>query len=156
MRRRALAELATASVESLLDHRADGRVKMFVANRALATRAERREVYERGDYVPIATAGARADCLFAFGRGTDDRVITCVPRLVATLIPDGAAPPLGAAVWGDTSIAVDSARPLRDVFTGATMTPVPSGDGHTLAAAAIFERFPVALLVPSGSPDVAA
>jgi maltooligosyltrehalose synthase len=79
-------------------------------------------------------------------------VITCVPRLIGTLIPDGAAPPLGAAVWGDTSIAVDSARPLRDVFTGATMTPVPSGAGHTLAAAAIFARFPVALLVPSG-PD---
>jgi (1->4)-alpha-D-glucan 1-alpha-D-glucosylmutase len=156
VRRRALADLATASVESLLDQRADGRVKMFVANRALATRAEHRELYEHGEYVPITTAGTRADCLFAFGRGTDDRVITCVPRLIATLIPDGAAPPLGAAVWGDTSIAVDSARPLRDVFTGATMTPVPSGGGHRLTAAAIFERFPVALLVPTGSPDVAA
>src|SRR4051794_13164451 len=156
VRRRALADLATASVESLLDHRADGRVKMFVANRGLATRAEHREIYEHGEYVPITTAGERADCLFAFARGTEDRVITCVPRLIGTLIPDGAAPPLGAAVWGDTSIAVDSARPLRDVFTGAVMTPVPSGDGHTLAAATIFERFPVALLVPSGSPDVAA
>jgi (1->4)-alpha-D-glucan 1-alpha-D-glucosylmutase len=152
-RRRALVDLAAASPESLLDHRADGRVKMFVANRALRTRAERRQVYERGEYVPIAAAGARAECLFAFGRGAADPVITCVPRLIATLIPDGAAPPLGAAVWGDTSIAVGSARPLRDVFTGATVTPVESGAGYLIAAAAIFERFPVALLVPSDPAD---
>src|SRR5207249_9990311 len=52
----------------LLEHRADGRVKMFVTARALAARAGWRNVYERGEYVPLEVAGGRRDCLFAFGR----------------------------------------------------------------------------------------
>ena len=37
---------------------------------------------------------------------------------------------------------------MRDVFTGAVLTPAPAGNGYALDAAAIFDRFPVALLVP--------
>jgi (1->4)-alpha-D-glucan 1-alpha-D-glucosylmutase len=150
-RRRALAGLNDADPSALLARRGDGHVKMFVATRALAARAARRDLYERGDYVPIQAAGSRSDCLFAFARGT---AITCVPRLIATLTPD-ARPPLGPAVWGDTSIGVADGQPRRDVFTGATLTPVPAERGYTLPASAIFERFPVALLVPadeSGQP----
>ncbi|MCU1386332.1 MAG: Malto-oligosyltrehalose synthase [Acidobacteria bacterium] len=151
-RRRALAGLETADPAELLEQRTTGRVKMFVANRALAVRAERRDVFERGNYVPIATAGSRAECLFAFARGAADRVITCVPRLIATLIPDAGAPPLGPGVWGDTSIVVPDGRPMRDVFTGAAITPAQSGGGYSIPAAALFERFPVALLVPRDRP----
>ena len=147
-RRRALAGLIDADPAALLAARADGRVKMFVATRALAARAERRHCYERGDYMPIHATGSRSDCLFAFARGT---AITCVPRLIATLIPDG-RPPLGPSVWGDTRIEVADGRALRDVFTGADVRPVRAGHGYTIAAAAIFERFPVALLVPIDSP----
>ncbi len=158
-RRRALAGLTDADPSALLAQRADGRVKMFVAHRALAARAARRDLYERGEYLPLQTAGARAECLFAFARGVaapdgsqtasdpDDIVITCVPRLIATLTPDGIAPPLGRRVWDDTRIEVRGARPFRDVFTGAPVAPVHTGTGYALPAAAIFERFPVALLV---------
>jgi len=137
-RRRALAGLQDADPSALLARRGDGHVKLFVATRALAARAARRDLYERGDYVPIQAFGARSDCLFAFARGA---AITCVPRLVATLSPD-ARPPLGPAVWGDTRIAVADGRCLRDVFTGAVLTPVPAEGGYTLPAAAIFAHFP--------------
>ena len=150
-RRRALAGLNDADPAALLAQRADGRVKMFVATRALAARAARRDLYERGEYVPIQPAGSRSDCLFAFARGT---AITCVPRLIATLTPDG-RPPLGPSVWGDTRIASADRRALRDVFTGAAVMPVRAGSGYVLEAAAIFERFPVALLVAAnGSEEV--
>ena len=148
-RRRALAAVGGADPAALLEQRADGRVKMFVAARALAARAAQRDLYERGEYLPIRTGGARRECLFAFARGGEDAVITCVPRLIATLIPEGTAPPLGAAAWGDTRIEVRDARPFRDVFTGATRTPERRDEGYVLPAAAIFERFPVALLVPA-------
>src|SRR5206468_5167164 len=70
----------------LLEHRTDGRMKMFVTMRGLAARAKWRELYERGEYVPLQTSGSRRECLFAFARvrsGGDDRSIamTCVPRL---------------------------------------------------------------------------
>jgi (1->4)-alpha-D-glucan 1-alpha-D-glucosylmutase len=116
--------------------------------RALAARAAERDVYERASYLPLHTSGMRSDCLFAFARGT---AITCVPRMVATLTPDG-SPPLGPTAWGDTRIQVTGAAALRDVFTGAVVTPTETGDAYTLDAAAVFERFPVALLVPD-SPN---
>ena len=165
-RRRALADLDHADPSALLAQRADGRVKMFVTNRALAARAARRDLYERGEYLPIRTSGERRGCVFAFGRGgrppgpartgpdPADLAITCVPRLIATLTPDGSVPPLGPEVWGDTRIEVRDARPLRDVFTGATLEPVRIGDGYALPAAVIFERFPVALLLPADPPDL--
>jgi (1->4)-alpha-D-glucan 1-alpha-D-glucosylmutase len=143
IRRHALAAHEHADPVSLLAERDDGRVKLFVAARALATRARRRDLFEHGDYVPIQPDGARRECLFAFSRGG---AITCVPRLIATLSPDG-QPPL-RDVWGDTSIRVADGRPLRDAFTGIELTPARCHDGYALRAAAIFDRFPVSLLVP--------
>jgi (1->4)-alpha-D-glucan 1-alpha-D-glucosylmutase len=147
-RRHALAAVQHADPSRLLVERADGRVKMFVAARALAARAALRDAYERGAYTPIAASGSRAGCVFAFARG---RAITCVPRLVATLMPDGSTP-LGRAVWTDTRIVLSEAQPLRDVFTGAVLQPTATDGGFTLEAAAIFERFPVALLIPADGP----
>jgi (1->4)-alpha-D-glucan 1-alpha-D-glucosylmutase len=133
------------TIDELLDHSGDGRVKMYVMNRALAERARLRDIYETGDYTPLTTAGARHDCLFAFARG--GRAITCVPRMVATLRPDG-TPPLGAAVWADTRLELPApmrGRAYRDAFTGAI---VDAND--TLAVADVLARFPIALLVPAG------
>jgi maltooligosyltrehalose synthase len=77
--------------------------------------------------------------------------ITCVPRLVVSLTSDG-APPIGCGVWIDTRIdlpaALTAPARFRDVFTGATIDVEPAGGTRMIPAAAIFERFPVALLVP--------
>jgi (1->4)-alpha-D-glucan 1-alpha-D-glucosylmutase len=155
-RREALGGLEGADPASLLASRTDGRVKMFVINRALATRRQYRDVFEDGAYEPIKTRGARADCVFAFSRGTADRIITCVPRLVATLVPDGQTLPLGAGVWGDTRIELPDGRTYRDVFTGALWQPVHDGRTYALDAASIFGRFPIALLAPSDVPGLPA
>ena len=72
---------------TLLDARADGRVKMFVMVRALAERTALRDVYDRGSYVPLAVEGAQRSHVFAFARRhRDTSAITCVPRLVAGLL----------------------------------------------------------------------
>ena len=165
-RREALAAVSGASATDLLESRHNGHIKLFVVHQALAARAAMREVYDRGAYVPLATAGARAQFVFAFSReldgaspagpgneerrGTAEGAITCVPRLVASLTPDAAAPPLGRSVWGDTRIALPAGlagRTLRNVFTGDRLRPEPD-DPCTIAAAMVFERFPAAILVP--------
>jgi (1->4)-alpha-D-glucan 1-alpha-D-glucosylmutase len=140
-----------------LDARADGRVKLLVTARALAARTAARELFERGDYLPLPTRGARHDCVFAFARRFEDRVaIACVPRLVAMLAPDGSTPPIGRAVWGDTRIDLPrgTGAPLpcgyRDVLTGTRIDADDEGGARGLAAAAVFQHFPVALLVPAG------
>jgi (1->4)-alpha-D-glucan 1-alpha-D-glucosylmutase len=136
----------------LLQARRDGRIKMYVMNRALCARAEFRDVYGDGAYAPVRATGQRRDCVFAFARGDGRRIaITCVPRLVTTLRPDGGEPPTGRAVWGDTRLLLprelDGAA-LRHVFTGDTLQADPSDEGPSIAASALFEHVPVALLVP--------
>jgi (1->4)-alpha-D-glucan 1-alpha-D-glucosylmutase len=154
IRRETLAGLGACTPADLLDRRADGHIKMFVTNRALRARAEFRDLYEHGDYVPLRTGGAHADSLFAFARavpGSESMAMTCVPRLVASLTPDG-APPIGCRIWADTRIELPAAPAaparLRNVFTGATVVPEYAGGNRTIPAAALFECFPVALLVP--------
>jgi (1->4)-alpha-D-glucan 1-alpha-D-glucosylmutase len=128
---------------------------MLVTQRALHTRALLREVFEEGAYVPLSSAGARHDCLFAFSRQHGgDAAITCVPRLIASLIPDVASPPVGSAVWADTRVELPVldraayARPFRDVFTNVRVEPRTVDGRLTVPASQLFERFPVALLVP--------
>jgi (1->4)-alpha-D-glucan 1-alpha-D-glucosylmutase len=143
---------------------------MFTMARALAARAQWRDVYEHGDYVPLSTSGAGRDSLFAFARVSRGRAprqseaggdhaltITCVPRIVASLMPDPSAPPLGRSVWTDTRVElppgqrdpIDSCALLRDAFTGAEVRAERIGGVWTIPAAVLFAQFPVALLVPA-------
>jgi (1->4)-alpha-D-glucan 1-alpha-D-glucosylmutase len=156
-REQVLASLGTnADITNLLEHRTDGRIKMFVMARALAARAEWRDVYERGGYLPLTTSGAGRDSLFAFARvgAGPSFAITCVPRLLGSLMPDASGPPVGRGIWNGTRVElplgrVDPSAALRDVFTGAELQAEQIDGRWTLPAAALFERLPVSLLVPS-------
>lgn len=140
-----------AMATELLARRRDGRIKMFVMARALAARRRLRDAFA-GEYIPLQTAGGRSDAVFAFARRHgSEYAITCVPRLIASIVPDAAGPPLGA-VWADTCVELPEDTPavFRDVLTGATIEAERSGAGTdftTIAAATLFERLPVALLV---------
>jgi (1->4)-alpha-D-glucan 1-alpha-D-glucosylmutase len=161
LRRRLFDGLDSLTPSELLATRADGRVKMHVMHHGLCARAQFRRLFEEGDYVPLDATGARRDCLFAFARrlpaSRPDRAmtITCVPRLIASLMPDGVTPPLGRAVWKDTRLDLwgvtdhGAIEAFRDVFTGAIVVPEQTATGWSIAAATLFQRFPVALLVPA-------
>jgi (1->4)-alpha-D-glucan 1-alpha-D-glucosylmutase len=158
LRRRWLEEIACEQQKgedgmamALLDRRTDGRVKLFVMVRALHARARMRAVFEHGDYAALDGSGSRRDCVFAFARRLQgDVAIACVPRFVASLVPDAARAPLGGAVWGDTRIEVPDDMPaLRDVFTGNEIPVRHAESRASIEAATVFQRFPVALLVPS-------
>ena len=62
-----------------------------------------REVFERATTCrcrPPARGATR--CSRSRGVAATALAITCVPRLVASLMPDGPAPPVGDEVWADT------------------------------------------------------
>jgi len=139
-----------AMAAELLTRRRDGRIKMFVMARALGARQRLPHAFQ-GEYVPMQTAGGRADSVFAFARRDgSEYAVTCVPRLLASVIPDPDAPPLGAA-WLDTRVILPADAPtsFRDAFTGATIEAGREGPATALAAATLFEQLPVALLVAS-------
>jgi (1->4)-alpha-D-glucan 1-alpha-D-glucosylmutase len=154
-RRQVLQDVRDVSPQTLLEARADGRIKMFVMARALAQRGILREVYESGSYVPLSVEGEHRNHVFAFARRHGETVaITCVPRLVAGLLGHQPGPPVGAAVWGETRIllpwAMEHPTPFRDAITGAHLEARTDGEAAWLDASAVFGQFPAALLVPVG------
>jgi len=147
------APLSAERLADLIAHRLDARIKLYTVHRALCTRRESPDVFQRGRYRPVAASGARASHVFAFARVLDDvpagggtrRVaIAVVPRLTTSLSADAVTPPIGA-VWGDTRIVLpDDLPPLAvtDVFSGAAHLT----DARDIAVGDLLARFPVALL----------
>ena len=112
-------------VDRLLRSWPDGRIKLFVTQRVLQTRARHLDAF-RSDAYRAVDAGPNA---FAFTRG--DAIAVIVPRLTTRLTR-----PLGEA-WGDATAALPPG-PWRNVFTGEI---VESG-----ALRHVFASFPVAVL----------
>ncbi len=140
-----------AFCRSLLDDDADGRSKLYTIQAALAVRLAKPEVFAQGAYRALEARGDRWQHACAFARehaGTS--VIAIAPRLIAALLGDAPAPPLGQAVWHDTWLTLPdtyAGRTYRDCFTGQTLV-VGTRDGvPCLPVAATLAHFPVALLV---------
>jgi len=134
----------------------DPRLKLFVTWQTLQFRRRHAELFRSGEYVPLEVEGARARHVCAFARRSrsvsgPDRPIAIVvaPRLVGQLTPLpqnalAAPPPLGDAVWEDTSLVLEGlvSSPLKHLFTGQVCG---LGDGRLSVATALAD-FPVALL----------
>src|SRR4051794_1072058 len=138
-RRDLLDEMGEASVGSRIENWGDGREKMFVTARLLALRRQQPELFASGDYQPLEIGdGRNADRLGAFARRHGEAVlVAAVPRLVYGIYRDGEP-----ADWGATEIALPSAGPWRNVFTGEAL------EGRDrIRAADLFRRFPVAVLI---------
>jgi (1->4)-alpha-D-glucan 1-alpha-D-glucosylmutase len=130
-------------IDELVSSASDGRIKLYVTANALRARRSDAELYLHGSYVPLAVTGTRAAHVFAFARTLDGRTaVVIVPRLTATLLPHGAAAPVGREVWADTRVALpQGARTWSNAFTNEK-----AGGASHLDVAQALARFPVALL----------
>jgi (1->4)-alpha-D-glucan 1-alpha-D-glucosylmutase len=151
--RRFSGEPDVASVQALLETREDGRLKLYLIWKTLCFRKEWAEVFLRGEYLPLAAQGAKADHVVAFGRrfeGTN--VIVIVPRLIGGLVGEGGHPSTGANVWSETYIVLpyggDSLK-CRNAFTGEVIESSESGSGAKIAVGEALKHFPVALCLLS-------
>lgn len=135
-------------VRGLLDTLDDGRAKLYLTWRVLNFRREQPALFRAGGYQPLTVEGPRAEHLVAFARIRDGEVaIAIAARFFARLLGEGEGAPVGA-LWADTWIALpDQAvqRPLHNVLTGAVVEPALRDGAPVLAAAAVLDRFPVAL-----------
>jgi (1->4)-alpha-D-glucan 1-alpha-D-glucosylmutase len=144
-RRRALLEEMGPTVRgngalahALLERWHDGAVKLFVTTVALQVRAERKDVFLRGDYTPLEGSPH----LVAFFRAVgEERVVVAVPRLTHRLT-NGQATWATGAVWGDARLSLPDGH-YRNAFTGAEHE-----GGRPLPIAELLASFPLALLVP--------
>jgi len=161
LRRRLLDELKARAAEvgpglaefarQLAASKEDGRVKLYVTWRALHARRDHPGLFTTGEYLPADVVGSRHDHVCAFVRRREGGVaVAAAPRLMTRLVPKAGELPLGAAVWEDTRLllpGVEPGRRLRNVFTGEEVTVDEQEGKATVAAAALFAHFPVALLL---------
>jgi (1->4)-alpha-D-glucan 1-alpha-D-glucosylmutase len=165
-----LSELAAELVAAWPDER----IKLFVIWRALKLRRKLRDVYRRGDYVPLEVVGPQAYHFVAFAR-TDRKSwgVTIVPRFL--LLTPGQSEMVAASAQGlgtgpreDAAIPVEPHAPAdwfpawwspdnrvvlpveaplewRHAFTGEMFSAEPTQPA-TLKLAPLWAMFPVALL----------
>jgi (1->4)-alpha-D-glucan 1-alpha-D-glucosylmutase len=128
----------------------DGRIKLYLIQKALNYRREHRAIFDVGEYLPLESGGLRSTHVCAFARRLAGRhVVVCVPRLTATLIPDPESAPLGLDVWGNTELYVpfgEEGALYSNLFTGATLRMERREGSLSLPLGEILEAFPVALL----------
>src|SRR5438046_10409062 len=88
-----LSCLSSKRPEDLLQNWPDGRIKMFLTQRALHFRNEHAELLRNGDYLPLRAPGTLADCCIRFARRLDRQwAVVIVPRLSSRI----GVPPAGA------------------------------------------------------------
>jgi (1->4)-alpha-D-glucan 1-alpha-D-glucosylmutase len=127
-RRRLLAALAGAGPEAALARGDEGGPKLWLIHRLLRHRRDHPGGYgPDSGYEPLRVTGARASRVLAFTRTGGLAVV--VPRLVAGL-EDG---------WAGTTVALPGGA-WTDVLTGGRL------DGGAVSVAALWRRFPVAVL----------
>ncbi len=133
----------------LLNHKEDGKIKLYLTWKALQFRKAKSGLFSRGDYQPLELEGKRAEHVCAFARRLgQQRIVVAVPRFFAGLIDGPQAFPVGA-LWSNTDIIIpyaDVGIRYRDIFTGEVMEIRKNNGARVLPARRVFEHAPFALL----------
>jgi (1->4)-alpha-D-glucan 1-alpha-D-glucosylmutase len=116
-----LSCLSSKTPGEFLQNWPDGRIKMFLTQRALQFRNERADLFRSGNYLPLRASGTLADCCISFARQLDrDWVIVIVPRLSSRI-----GFPATGDRWQDTMIELPehlSVDRAREIFTGRELS----------------------------------
>jgi (1->4)-alpha-D-glucan 1-alpha-D-glucosylmutase len=147
--RRGLGANRRRQLREMLRHWRDGRVKLYLTDRALDFRRLHAGVYQEGEYVPVEATGPKRANLCAFARHAEGQwCATVTPRWTTQLAPVGRAP-LGSAAWKETRLRLPEGAPeeWENALTGERVKAAEeAGGAKSLAVGEVLERFPVALL----------
>jgi (1->4)-alpha-D-glucan 1-alpha-D-glucosylmutase len=135
-------------VDELIGNPEDGRIKLFITTRALNLRRTERELFERGEYIPLPASGDRERHTIAFARRSGDKRVIVAASRFFTRLWDDARLPTGGEVWGNTTIVLpkELGGCYRDRFTGRSVCAQKSEKVISLSTAEVFSHLPVALL----------
>ncbi|MBN2508282.1 MAG: malto-oligosyltrehalose synthase [Verrucomicrobia bacterium] len=143
-------EASPDPIHHLLQHPADGRLKLGVVCRTLQWRRQHAPLFRDGDYLPLLARGARAEHVCGFARAQGGAaVLAVVPRLVLGLAAGREGMPLGEAAWGETRLILPRTQTggvFRNVFTGERLCAGGDGANVSLRLGEVLGRFPIALL----------
>jgi (1->4)-alpha-D-glucan 1-alpha-D-glucosylmutase len=133
----------------LLKNWRDGRLKLFLARKVLRFRRAHKDLFLRGDYLPLHASGEQKECLCSFARHWRGVwVVTVVPRLTTKLVESGAFP-IGGAVWGKNALVLPRKAPAEwtNLFTGQ----VVRASRRSISVAEVLRHVPFGVLLQEGN-----
>jgi (1->4)-alpha-D-glucan 1-alpha-D-glucosylmutase len=121
-------------------------LKLYLTWRTLQLRSQWPELFSAGSYQPLLASGTAANHICAFARHhAGVTAVVAVPRLLSKLAGETTGGN-AALPWEDTAVPLPKSESAwLDVLSGATF----ESGVDKLQASALFEHFPVALLVNS-------
>jgi (1->4)-alpha-D-glucan 1-alpha-D-glucosylmutase len=138
-----------SAIGRLLETPEDDRIKLYLIWRTLSQRQQQPDLFQQGEYLPLAVEGARANHVVAFARRSETScLLVVVPRLVAGLLKDVDLPPIGPGIWEDTHILLPSGgspEKCRNVFTGEVLDLQKADECAKISVSKALAEFPVAL-----------
>ncbi|HXW56194.1 MAG TPA: malto-oligosyltrehalose synthase [Candidatus Cybelea sp.] len=141
----ALAAEAKLSVPcELLENWRDGRLKLYLTAQVLDFRRAHKDLFSRGDYLPLYATGAESNfaCCFA-RRYQKEWAMVAVPRLATKLVREGPFP-VGQAVW--SSSGVDLPRNVPSEWVNLFTSQTVRASSRRLELGDVFAQLPFALL----------
>ncbi len=140
------------TIKGLLETWTDGRIKLFLTTILLTFRKTHPIIFKEGQYLPLESCGEKSDHICAFARRSEaGTILSLVPRLLTTMIPNPNDAPLGPSVWGETMVVLpheELGPRYRNIVTGAVLQTSTHQGQSVLSAAHIFHHLPVAVLEP--------
>jgi (1->4)-alpha-D-glucan 1-alpha-D-glucosylmutase len=135
------------SVGKLLENPSDGQIKLYLIWRTLCLRQQQADLFQKGEYLPLAVEGEKADHVVAFVRKSGSAsVLIVAPRLMAGLLQDMDVVPIGPRIWGDTHVLLPSSpEKYWNAFTGESTSLRKSNGGAHLPVSRLLKDFPVAV-----------
>jgi (1->4)-alpha-D-glucan 1-alpha-D-glucosylmutase len=109
-RREMLEALSASTPDELMQNWPDGRIKMFLTRQVLQFRRKHVDLFQRGEYLPLAASGTFAECCVSFARRLGNQwIVVIAPRLSSRI----GFPPVGDP-WKDTALELPETLPLEN------------------------------------------
>jgi (1->4)-alpha-D-glucan 1-alpha-D-glucosylmutase len=131
-------------IQELFLTKADGRIKLFLTYKALAARRKQRSLFEKGNYIPIKTAGKFKNHIVVYAREQKPVwAVIIAPRFLTGIVEESILP-VGRDIWHDTSIILPEDAPVlwTEMLTGSEVDL-----GRTFYVGDVLDQYPGALLM---------
>jgi (1->4)-alpha-D-glucan 1-alpha-D-glucosylmutase len=135
----------SVKLEEIVRNWCDGRLKLYLIWKALRFRCDHAELFHEGEFVPVQSAGCRAQNVVAFLRRTSgSSVLAVVPRWLAKL----AGAPVQPPDWCDTRVVLPpgGSTTWTSILSQRQLKADSRDRESTLMLSDLLKDFPVAFL----------
>ena len=140
-RREMLEALSASTPDELMQNWPDGRIKMFLTRQVLQFRRKHVDLFQRGEYLPLAASGTFAECCVSFARRLGNQwIVVIAPRLSSRI----GFPPVGDP-WKDTALELPETLPLENAHNLFTCRNLHH-EGRLISIAGAMPTLPFAVI----------